>query len=312
MKKRNLTTLLSFSVLILISTSVLVCSVDSNQIKLDVGFVDEVTLTVLIDHNRNGSLSIAYGISILVETANTTILFDAGPDPSPLQNNVETLGKDLANIDYTVISHHDLDHYGGMAYVAERRPNSSVYIPMNIAPHVNTSLIDLGFELIHINETTTLSQGIAVIYTLPSSPEEISLAINVEGVGTIIITGCSHPGVENIVEEAAQSLGINPYLVIGGFHLLADSEHTINAIISELLELDVDKICPIHCTGETFRDCMEENFEDNFVNGCVGTTLVINEETIKTQKSSFNIFPTMLVIVVVLITRRKNKNIRKK
>jgi len=312
MKKRPLIVILSFSTLILISTNILVCSIDSSPIKLDVGSVDEVTLTVLIDHYRNDSLTIAYGLSILVETANTLILFDTGPDPNPLQDNVEALGKDLSNINFTVISHHDLDHYGGMAYVAERKPNSSVYVPNYIAPHVKTSLTDLGFELIHVDTTTILSPGIAIVYTLPSSPEEISLAMNIDGVGTVLLVGCSHPGVENIVEEAVQSLGINPYLVIGGFHLLAEPKQTLNVIITELLELGIEKICPIHCTGETFRECMEEDFQDNFVNGCVGTTMVINEEKIKTEKISSNIFPAMLVIVVVLITRRKNKNIRKK
>ncbi len=277
----------------------------------DFGFIDEVTLTVLLDDVDNGSLSTAWGLSILVETDNKTILFDGGPDPNSLQSNAETLGKDFEGIDYAVLSHEHLDHYGGFEYLGDVQPNISVYIPLNVPLAVQDVMLELDIELIP-TDTIILSTGIAIVRTqLPSYPEELALIVNIEGVGAVIFVGCSHPGVENIVNDAIQDLGVDPYLVIGGFHLFLDTISFIEPVVDELFNLGVDKICPLHCSGNLIKEHLAENYPDNFINGCVGKTIVLNKEIVDAEKSSLSFTPiiaSILLATIILIYKKRKRN----
>ena len=278
MKKRyNQKTAISTSIIItvLLASNLIIFSNYSYASELIIGSIDEVTLTVLIDDVDNGSLSTDWGLSILVETANKTILYDGGPSPTALQNNAELLGKDFTEIDYTVLSHEHLDHYGGFEYLGDVQPNISVYTHMNIPPAVQDVMLEMDLELIP-TDTLILSTGVAIVRTeLPGTPEELALIVNIEGVGAVILGGCSHPGIENMVEDAIQELGIEPYLAIGGFHLFLDPISFIEPVVNDLINLGVDKICPLHCSGNLIKEHLAENYPDNFINGCVGRPLCL-------------------------------------
>ena len=298
-----------FSAILVIS--IIFASIYSGNADLplqNIGVVDEVTLTVLVDNYKNGTLPTNWGISILVETSDTSILFDAAENPGVLQNNSEILGKDLKDIDFVVLSHGHFDHYGGLEYIGNIKPNASVYIPSNMAGAVKDALIDMELELVEINETTIVSAGIVILKALPSAPEELSIVINIEGVGAAILIGCSHPGSPNIVNTTIQELGINPYLAIGGFFLFMDTEPFIESVVADLIDLDVKKICPIHCSGDLMREYVKENHPDRYIEGCVGTTLVLNAATIDTQRNSLIIIPIIVAFILLpLINQYKNK-----
>ena len=81
-----------------------------------------------------------------------------------------------------------------------------------------------------------------------------------------IITGCSHPGIVNIVKKAKE---INPddkiKLVAGGFHLIRHSKDEVKNISDELKELGVQNISPSHCTGDDAIDIFKHEWGENFV-----------------------------------------------
>ena len=83
--------------------------------------------------------------------------------------------------------------------------------------------------------------------------------------GIVLITGCSHSKVEEIVRATKQYLGDNIELVEGGFHLLPyDATYITN--IAHLMkdDLGVHRVAPAHCTGnlafKIFRDVYGENY----------------------------------------------------
>ena len=93
---------------------------------------------------------------------------------------------------------------------------------------------------------------------------ELSLAMKTER-GIVLITGCSHSKVEEIVRAAKTYLGSNIDLVEGGFHLLPyDAAYITN--IAHLMkdDLGVRRVAPAHCTGnlafKTFREIYAENY----------------------------------------------------
>ena len=94
-------------------------------------------------------------------------------------------------------------------------------------------------------------------------PEQ-ALVLNTQ-TGTVVLTGCAHPGVLRMVEQARE---VNPgavALVMGGFHLLRASGEEIQGVIQEFRRLGVSRVGPTHCTGlmamEAFRAAYGEKFQ---------------------------------------------------
>src|SRR5580698_11065142 len=102
--------------------------------------------------------------------------------------------------------------------------------------------------------------------------KELSLAINTAD-GIVLVVGCSHPGIESIVAEAAK---INPHIhfIVGGFHLVAADDPAIEQIATTLHDVyKVDYIAPGHCTGEPTFAALQKRFGDHYLYAGLGTTL---------------------------------------
>ncbi|MEM0062107.1 MAG: hypothetical protein QW141_07120 [Ignisphaera sp.] len=101
---------------------------------------------------------------------------------------------------------------------------------------------------------------------------EQALAINVRD-SLAIITGCSHPGIVNIVAKAVRDLKLKPYLVLGGFHMEGTTSDECRKTVEQLLNLGVEKIAPIHCSGEWLRSILREEFPDHWLECNVVSTI---------------------------------------
>ncbi|MHA2425987.1 MAG: MBL fold metallo-hydrolase [Candidatus Thorarchaeota archaeon] len=236
--------------------------------------IDYVRITVLVDNNANGSLHNPWGLSMLVETENFTILFDSGPDPTALDENAAALGVDLSTCDFIVTSHEHMDHVDGLTYLSELQDDLTLYTPYyDSTPQYWMS----GFNVIEVENTTELSPGIAII----GESWERSLVINIANHGLVVLVGCSHPGVENFVDTAIEELNVDEtYLVIGGFHLVSRTYSRMVDTVEALLDLGVQNVFPIHCSGDDIRSYLETNYLTNFGNASVGFQIEIGGTTI--------------------------------
>ena len=98
------------------------------------------------------------------------------------------------------------------------------------------------------------------------------MAINTAD-GIVLVVGCSHPGIESIVAEAAK---INPHIhfIAGGFHLVAAQDPAIEKVATTLHDTyKVDYIAPGHCTGEPTFVALQKRFGDHYLYAGLGTTL---------------------------------------
>jgi 7,8-dihydropterin-6-yl-methyl-4-(beta-D-ribofuranosyl)aminobenzene 5'-phosphate synthase len=92
---------------------------------------------------------------------------------------------------------------------------------------------------------------ITLVSTQPGTLEvrELSLAIKTPA-GAVLVVGCSHLGIERIV-EAATSIDTRIHLIVGGLHLVVSSDPDIEKVVTALHDkFKVDYIAPGHCTGE--------------------------------------------------------------
>ncbi|MFX0043726.1 MAG: MBL fold metallo-hydrolase, partial [Candidatus Hodarchaeota archaeon] len=100
--------------------------------------------------------------------------------------------------------------------------------------------------------------------------EEIALYINVKDKGLVIITGCSHTGIINIIKHGQKITGINKiYALIGGFHKERDKSENIEKIVSFIEDLNPEITCGMHCTGFEFNRLMSRH--PSHVIGVIGT-----------------------------------------
>jgi 7,8-dihydropterin-6-yl-methyl-4-(beta-D-ribofuranosyl)aminobenzene 5'-phosphate synthase len=234
---------------------------------------ESIRLVVLVDNNPyKQGLKTAWSLSIYVETGKTRFLFDTGPDPAVLKANAEGLGIDLTKVDFVVISHVHGDHTNGLKLLASIKPGMRVYVPPDKS--LISYVENLGLKPIQVNSTVEVSEGIYAVKPLYGPPVEEALAIKT-GKGLVILVGCSHPGVVNIVRQAVKDIGMRPYIVLGGFHMAGATAQEVQEVASQLVEMGVEKIYPLHCSGDAIRSYLAEHYKESC--GGVGLELIIRE-----------------------------------
>jgi 7,8-dihydropterin-6-yl-methyl-4-(beta-D-ribofuranosyl)aminobenzene 5'-phosphate synthase len=224
----------------------------------------EITVTILYDNTAFAPGSEAdWGFSCLVEGTEKTILFDTGTKPEVFFHNVEALDVDLSEVDLVVISHEHGDHTGSLARVLEQNHGLPVYHPVSFSDGFVSSVKHAGATSIPVTEPVEIIPDVYLTGELGSAIKEQSLILRT-GDGLVVITGCSHPGIVEILEKTHQMLDENISMVLGGFHLLRHSDEETAEIIEQFRQLGVEKCGATHCTGDRqiamFQDAYGENF----------------------------------------------------
>jgi 7,8-dihydropterin-6-yl-methyl-4-(beta-D-ribofuranosyl)aminobenzene 5'-phosphate synthase len=198
----------------------------------DVGVTKTLEILPLVEWRSNDEgLRVETGVSYLVKTDESSILFDLGlnsgqEDPSPLLQNMDRLGVSLDDIDTIVISHNHGDHVGGGIWSKDKTfsvtghqedlGGKRVYTPV---PMTYPGLIP-----IHSEGPTKISEGVWTIGTISNSlfryglTKEQALAVNVEGKGIVLIVGCGHQTLPRILERTEDLFEELIYGIIGGLH----------------------------------------------------------------------------------------------
>ena len=94
--------------------------------------------------------------------------------------------------------------------------------------------------------------------------------------GLVVITGCAHPGIVNIIKKTKEIFPKEEiYLVIGGFHLAGFSDSELKNIINDFKKLGVQITAPCHCSGDRTRELFKEEYGENFIENGVGKIINI-------------------------------------
>lgn len=240
---------------------------------------DNITITIVYDNYifEEGTTS-DWGFSCFIEGAEKTILFDAGYNGHILLQNCDRLGIDLEDLDAIVISHYHADHYGGLDSVLGRKTGIPVYIGNSCPESFSTNILDNGATPIRVTESVEICKNIYSTGELQGVVNEQSLVINTED-GLVVITGCSHPGIVNILTTVKEIFNKDIYLAFGGFHLEGQSESDVDQIIQSFTDLDLEKCGATHCTGESAIAQFEEAFGNDYVQMGVGKEIQCLEST---------------------------------
>ncbi len=238
----------------------------------------EITIIDVYDNVEfDPEFKTGFGFGCIVKLRDKTILFDTGGDSSTLLANLETAGINPEQVDIVVLSHIHGDHTGGLSGFIKENPNVSVYLPASFPDNFKDNIKQAGAEYIEITGPEKIIDGVYTTGELGTWIKEQSLVVDSDK-GLIVITGCAHPGIVNIVRKAKELSDKKVYLVLGGFHLGGASASQINNIISDFKELGVEKAAPSHCTGETAIIAFEDAYKDQFIKSGVGRIIEITEK----------------------------------
>ncbi len=215
-----------------------------------------------------------WGFSCLIEGTEKVILFDTGTQPDILLHNVDHLGVDLKKVEQIVISHDHYDHIGGLPKVLDRNPHVSVYMPVSFSYEIVRSVEGKKAKVVSVDEPIEICPNVYSTGEMGIQIKEQSLIINTKK-GLIIVTGCSHQGIVNILKRAKKLFDRPIYLVFGGFHLGGTSDAQVEAIIRDFKEIGVEKCGATHCTGDRPIELFKEAFGDNYVPMGTGRILEI-------------------------------------
>ncbi len=197
----------------------------------DFGSTKRLSILPLVNwHTGDDHLLTEAGVSYLVRTDHHTLLFDLGfnrqqQSPSPLEHNMLRLGISLDVIDSIFLSHHHLDHVGGLSWVRRNSfslgnrqvdlSNKRVLAPI--------PLVYPGVEVTFIEQPAAIGSGLASIGPIRRQLamgriDEQALAIHVANKGIVLLVGCGHQTLERIIERARKLFDLPIYGVVGDLH----------------------------------------------------------------------------------------------
>lgn len=272
-------------------------------------------ITALMENSPSGNKALIneHGLSLMIEYSRHRILFDCGSG-SHFIYNAHRLGIDLDNLDAVVISHSHYDHAAGFRDFAEagyRAPalyvgkgfferkyarkglgysdlsagwDERFALSNGFPVHTVKGRVEIfpgvclhqGFRRTHREETIPqrfvkeTSEG----FIPDDFSDEIALSITT-GKGLVIIAGCAHPGIMNMLDTIRDPSRDRIYAVIGGTHLIEADEERIRNCITVFKAMGIGVMGLCHCSGEAAEAMAREVLGDAFFDLSVGDTIII-------------------------------------
>ncbi len=256
-----------------------------------------VRVTTLMDNkpSEHKALVSKHGLSLFIETQNDSIIFDCGSDKDTIYN-AKLLGVDISSTKHLACSHSHYDHVGGVKDVIAEGFYGTLYTGMGFfdkkyaCNDVKYTFLGANFDsntIMHNNITHVVCEDVLEIfrdcflvsnfpriYSFESIPprfvkdvngniqsdlfeDEICIVIRT-GKGLVVIVGCSHPGILNMLCHVEKRFNEAIYAVLGGAHLVEADDKRINITVDKLIEMGIKFIGMSHCSGEKIQENMKE------------------------------------------------------
>jgi 7,8-dihydropterin-6-yl-methyl-4-(beta-D-ribofuranosyl)aminobenzene 5'-phosphate synthase len=231
-------------------------------------------ITTIYDNKTlDPNLASAWGFACLVSD---DLLFDTGGDARRLLSNMEKMGIDPAGIKTVVLSHAHGDHTGGLGGLLNTGARPAVYVPRSFPRGIKADVRAIT-KLVEVEGPVEIRPGIHTTGEVGSRLVEQALAVETAS-GTVVVTGCAHPGIVELVRRAKESVGGEVALVLGGFHLGSTRRRKVERIIADFRDLGVRQVAPCHCTGDRAIRAFAEEYGDDFVKVGAGLVLTVGSE----------------------------------
>lgn len=255
-----------------------------------------VQITTLMDNkpSEHKALISKHGLSLLIETPDDNILFDFGSDYDTV-HNAKLMNIDLSKISKMACSHGHYDHAGGFIGFLDQGFKGNLYTGKGFFdkklaknPGKYTFLgVDFDRETLKDNSVEHIEcEGVTEIFkdcfiitdfkrkfdfeepqprfikevdgeVVPDMfDDEICIALKTEK-GIVVVVGCSHPGILNMLTHVCEVFKQPIYAVLGGTHLVEANDERLNITLDKISEMGIEFIGLSHCSGDRVQEIME-------------------------------------------------------
>jgi len=202
----------------------------------------------IYNNKAKSGLKAGWGFSCLVEENKKKILFDTGYEGQGLLYNLKKLSYSFKNIDILLISHQHWDHIGGLFDVLNSNGKVKIFVLKSFSENLKNEIRKRA-KLIEVEDERKIIKNVYTTGLIKNSPDEQSLILKTAK-GIIVVVGCSHPGVDKVLEIAKKYGKI--YAIIGGFHEFSNFDFLKN----------IEIIGACHCTQ--YKNEIKEKFPKQF------------------------------------------------
>ncbi|MCR1950809.1 MBL fold metallo-hydrolase [Clostridium sp. DSM 100503] len=274
-----------------------------------------MVITTLVENTSvSKEFKCKHGLSLYIKTDKHNILFDLGSNGLFIENAIK-LNIDISDVDIVIISHGHKDHGGALKLFLQHNSKAKIYIHKDAFNKYYTSVLGalkfyVGLDdrlqfnerivftenIFEVDESLCLFSNVPKKYETASSNNSLFIKIDgkyykddftheqnlliKENDKYILIAGCAHKGIVNIVEKAEEIMASNISTVISGFHLFnpvnkkSESLEFISNIVKCLNNKDtVFYTC--HCTGNKAFNILKENLRDKIMHLSTGQVIEI-------------------------------------
>jgi 7,8-dihydropterin-6-yl-methyl-4-(beta-D-ribofuranosyl)aminobenzene 5'-phosphate synthase len=256
-------------------------------------------------------LKAGHGLALLLRTRSGQIMFDTG-DGDETWENAAAMDVDLSRVCCVALSHGHYDHTNGLPTLLQRlggvtvtahpavfepryadraggqrasigMPSSREELeamgavfrltatPVSIAPWlITTGEIPRVSDLAPVSPHLLVERDGQVIED--DFVDDLSLVARSDE-GDVLLTGCAHAGLIDIVAQATDLTGRCPRSIAGGTHLSRERDERIAEVAETLYEQGVRQIVPMHCSGERGAEMLERHFPGETLRAGVGNTI---------------------------------------
>ena len=250
-------------------------------------------VTLVEDSKGRSDLRNRFGLSLHLETGGRSILFDTGQDDTFLEN-ARTLGMDMAGLDLAILSHGHYDHGGGLGAFFSATgavplflrngaggPHYARVLWMNKYIGLDQAVLERHRDRLRwVEKDTELAPGIHAITTMKRTEpiprgnrrllvrtadgfvpdpfaHELTCVVR-EPDGMVVLAGCGHSGILNMVMAAKDRFPDTPVkAVVGGFHMIDNpvlktmgaTPEEVREVAQKLRTLGCQRVITGHCTG---------------------------------------------------------------
>lgn len=231
---------------------------------LDAKTKGDITVTILYDNylHTQGTRT-DWGFACFVKGTEKDILFDTGTKPDILFHNIKKLDIDPGDAELVMISHEHFDHFGGLWKFLEKNSAVSVFFPHSFSDNFGRKVEEGKAKVVKVDEPVEVCKNVYLTGEMGNDVKEQAMILDTDK-GLILITGCAHPGIVDIIKKTKEIRKKKVFMVFGGFHLMGKTDDQLKEIVARFKELGVVKVGATHCTGDKaikfFKDAYGENY----------------------------------------------------